>query len=79
VRITGDSVVLQRLASAHWEAVLKALVAEHAERAQSSRAQALLADWERERERFWQVCPKEMVDRLAHPLSDAKAPRRRRA
>jgi glutamate synthase (NADPH/NADH) large chain len=31
----------------------------------------MLADWDRARHRFWQVCPKEMLSRLAHPLSDA--------
>ena len=30
----------------------------------------LLDDWEVEVGKFWQVCPKEMIDRLDHPLSD---------
>ena len=33
----------------------------------------LLDDWDRVRGAFWQVCPKEMVARLAHPLDDAEA------
>jgi glutamate synthase (NADPH/NADH) large chain len=28
----------------------------------------MLADWEGRRAHFWQVCPKEMLSRLAYPL-----------
>jgi glutamate synthase (NADPH) large chain len=69
--VNPDSVVWQRLASAHWEGVLKGLVAEHARETQSKFAARLLNDWELERGKFWQVAPKEMLSRLAQPLSDA--------
>ncbi|WP_395645137.1 glutamate synthase large subunit [Terricaulis sp.] len=68
--LNSDSVVAQRIASAHWEGVLKALVEEHTLRTGSPRAAALLATWSAARGRFWQVCPKEMIPRLAHALSD---------
>ena len=32
----------------------------------------LLNDWALERGKFWQIVPKEMLDELAHPLSDAR-------
>jgi glutamate synthase (NADPH/NADH) large chain len=35
-----------------------------------------LIDWRRERDLFWQIVPKEMLARLAHPLSDAAAAQR---
>ncbi len=73
VHINEDTVVYQRLASSHWEGVLKTLVEEHAAETGSIFAQGLLADWDRALTRFWQVCPKEMVHRLAHPLSDRTA------
>jgi glutamate synthase (NADPH/NADH) large chain len=63
-------VVWQRLESAHWEAHLKGLIAEHAKETQSKFAARLISDWSLERGRFWQVAPKEMVDKLEHPLSD---------
>jgi glutamate synthase (NADPH/NADH) large chain len=69
--VNPDSVLWQRLASAHWEKQLKDLVAEHARETQSKFAARLLADWPLERGKFWQVAPKEMVARLAHPLIDA--------
>ncbi|MFQ5785481.1 MAG: hypothetical protein ACE5H8_11755, partial [Alphaproteobacteria bacterium] len=73
LRINPDSVVYQRLASAHWEDGLKSLVAEHARETDSARARRLIDEWDTARERFWQVCPKEMLARLDHPLSDEAA------
>jgi len=65
-----DSILWQRFASVHWEDVCKSLVEEHARRTDSKWAHTVLADWSHWRKRIWQVCPKEMVTRLAHPLSD---------
>ncbi len=69
-RVNRDSVVITRLASAHWEAVLKALVEEHGHETGSKWASELLAGWDRTRDHFWQVAPKEMLTRLTHPLDD---------
>ena len=68
--VNRDSVIVQRLASAHWEAVVHTLVEEHARETGSKWAAGLLAEWDRTREQLWQVCPKEMLSRLAHPLTD---------
>ena len=68
-RVNPDSVVWQRLATPHWEGVLRDLVEEHGRETQSRFAAQLLLDWERERRRFWQVVPKEMLSRLAQPLT----------
>jgi len=72
-RINADTVVYQRLASRHWENVARELVAAHFQATQSAYAERLLADWELEIGRFWQICAKEMVSRLGHPLSDEAA------
>ncbi|SEA89193.1 glutamate synthase large subunit [Rubrimonas cliftonensis] len=69
-RVNPENVVWQGLASAHWEGVLKALVERHAKETASPRAKELLRTWDEARGRFVQVCPKEMVGRLAAPLSD---------
>ena len=68
--VNDDSVVYQRLASRHWEAVVKDLIAQHAEQTQSSYAAQLLREWDLHVGRFWQVCPKELLTRLAAPLSE---------
>ena len=65
-----DSIVWQRLASSHWEERLLELIGEHAKATDSPWAHSIIDDWDHWREQFWQVCPKEMIDRLDHPLSD---------
>ncbi|HWA63127.1 MAG TPA: glutamate synthase large subunit, partial [Caulobacteraceae bacterium] len=69
----AGSVVWRRLASPHWEGVLKALVAEHARETGSLLADELLRDWPTARTAFWQVCPKEMLGRLEAPLETEEA------
>ncbi|WP_153007008.1 glutamate synthase large subunit [Sphingomonas sanguinis] len=70
-RANPENIVWQRLASAHWEGVLRGLVEEHATRTDSKWSKGLLEDWDRVAGHFWQVCPKEMLTRLAHPLDDS--------
>ena len=72
-RVNPESVVWQGLASAHWEGVLKAMIARHAAETDSPRAKELLRTWEESRGRFVQVCPKEMLSRLERPLREAGA------
>jgi glutamate synthase (NADPH/NADH) large chain len=67
--VNTESVVVQRLASPYWEGVLRSLVAEHAAETASRHAADILRDWDMVRGQFWQVCPKEMISRLAQPLS----------
>ncbi len=67
-----DSIVWQRLESSHWEERLLELIGEHAKATDSPWAHSIIDDWDHWREQFWQVCPKEMIDRLEHPLSDVE-------
>ncbi len=65
-----ESIVWQRLGSEYWEDELKALVMAHAHSTDSKWSRSIIDDWDRRRGEFWQVCPKEMLSRLAQPLSD---------
>jgi glutamate synthase (NADPH/NADH) large chain len=47
---------------------LRSLIVEHERETGSRVAEGVLRDWDLVLGRFWQICPKEMVDRLAHPL-----------
>ncbi len=69
-RANPDSIVWQRLSSAYWETRARALIAEHSVATDSKWSNAILDDWERWRGQFWQVCPREMLSRLAEPLDD---------
>jgi glutamate synthase (NADPH/NADH) large chain len=70
-RVNADTVQWDRIRSAHWDAVLKSLVARHVLETNSRYARMLLHDWSRTIAHFWQVVPKEYVRYLAAPLSDA--------
>ncbi|NQY59467.1 glutamate synthase large subunit [Cognatishimia sp.] len=61
---------------AHWEDQLKTLVERHAAETGSRKAQDILQHWDLEKGNFLQVCPKEMLDKIAHPISveDAAIP-----
>ncbi|MEW4468682.1 glutamate synthase large subunit [Parasphingorhabdus sp. JC815] len=66
----AETIMWQRLESDYWEQHLKSLIKAHHQATDSQWSETILRDWDRWRERFWQVCPKEMTSRLAHPLSD---------
>ena len=69
-RANGESIVWQRVSTAHWDAVLRAEVEAHAAATDSRWSRGLLEDWDRIVGDFWQVIPKEMLTRLSHPLAD---------
>ncbi|WP_417604561.1 glutamate synthase large subunit [Primorskyibacter flagellatus] len=53
----------------HWVDELKLLVQRHADETQSRRALDILQHWDVELANFVQICPKEMLNKIAHPLS----------
>ncbi len=75
-RINEDSVIYQRIETDHWEALVKDLIQQHQQETQSRFAERLLIDWSKERAKLWQVVPKEMLDRLEHPVTRAAAEQR---
>ncbi len=66
--LNPDSVVWQRVETAHYQDLLHEMIEEHRAETGSAFAGELLAQWDVELPRFWQVVPKEMVNRLAYPL-----------
>ena len=68
--INAESLVTCAVGHAHWEAQLKTLIEAHAAETGSQLAARILGNWEAERANFLQVCPKEMLIHLPHPLSD---------
>ncbi|MCL3881509.1 glutamate synthase large subunit [Marivita sp. GX14005] len=64
-----ESLVTCPVTVPHWEAQLKDLIARHEAETGSSKAQDILQNWDLELGNFIQVCPKEMLDKIAHPLT----------
>ncbi|PKU23432.1 glutamate synthase large subunit [Telmatospirillum siberiense] len=67
-QVNTDTVVFQRVETEHWEGILRTLIQEYVHETHSPHAEEILAHWERERDKFWQVVPKEMLNRLAYPV-----------
>ena len=67
-RINTGSVVYQRIETPHWENLVRGLIAEHVRETQSRFAEQVLVNWRKEKARFWQIVPKEMLERLEHPV-----------
>ncbi|SNS79923.1 glutamate synthase large subunit [Antarctobacter heliothermus] len=51
-----------------WEDQLKGLVERHMEETGSRKATDILQNWDLEKAHFIQICPKEMLDKIPHPL-----------
>ncbi|MFN3447928.1 MAG: glutamate synthase large subunit [Roseococcus sp.] len=69
-RVNPDTLLWQRLASAHWEGELRRLIERHVAETGSRHAARILNDWETERARFWHVVPKEYAKYLPRPMSE---------
>jgi len=69
IRLNEDFVICQRLEVAHYAKILEDLLTEHVGMTQSAQAQRILADFETEKQFFWQVVPKEMLDKLDVPVT----------
>ena len=54
----------------HWVQELKGLIERHVSETGSKRGADILQNWDRSLASFVQICPKEMLDKLAAPLSN---------
>jgi glutamate synthase (NADPH/NADH) large chain len=68
-RVNRDMVICQRIEVEHYAQQLKALITLHHKHTQSQVAERILADFDREMRQFWQVVPREMLDKLEVPVT----------
>ncbi|MBU2956250.1 glutamate synthase large subunit [Paracoccus sp. 1_MG-2023] len=71
--INPESLVTCPVTQDHWETELKTLIERHLKETGSQRADDILSNWDREKGNFLQVCPKEMLQRLPHPIAEDTA------
>ncbi len=69
-RLNEDSVTVQRLPGGYYDSLVYDLIARHIRETQSRYAEQLLLDWEMEKAKFWLIVPKDMLDKLEHPLRE---------
>ncbi|XOY57587.1 MAG: glutamate synthase large subunit [Rhodobacterales bacterium] len=70
--INMESLVTCPVTVAHWHDQLKGLIERHAQETGSRKAADILQHWDMEKAHFVQVCPKEMLIHLKHPLTIAQ-------
>jgi len=68
-KVNPESVVLQRPETEFWIKFLKNLIFDHFKKTNSIFAKKLLDNFEKEIINFFQVCPKEMLDKLDKPIT----------
>ncbi|KGJ22144.1 glutamate synthase large subunit [Paracoccus sanguinis] len=68
--VNAETLVSCPVTTPHWESQLKGLIERHAAETGSRRAADIVADWDRERAHFVQLCPREMLPHLKHPLAE---------
>ncbi|MTH76544.1 glutamate synthase large subunit [Paracoccus aestuariivivens] len=68
--INAETLILCPVTQAHWEAELKGLIERHYKETNSRRASDILQNWAEEKAYFLQVCPKEMLPHLKHPIAE---------
>jgi glutamate synthase (NADPH/NADH) large chain len=68
-RVNQDMVLFQRIQVDHYADELRSLLTRHFNHTQSRFAERLLADFEREVKEFYQIVPREMLDKLAMPVT----------
>lgn len=68
--VNAETLILCPVTQPHWEAELKGLIERHQKETGSRRASDILQNWEQEVQRFIQVCPREMLPHLKHPIAD---------
>ncbi|SHL09341.1 glutamate synthase (NADPH) large subunit [Roseovarius marisflavi] len=70
--INRETLVSCAVTEPHWEAEVKGLIERHVEETGSRKAQDILQYWDIEKANFLQLCPIEMLDKLAYPLGHNK-------
>ena len=69
-RANPETIVLRRIGSAWWEGRLRGLIETHVAMTDSRWGASVLEDWGSYVGKFWQVVPREMLERLEQPLED---------
>ncbi len=68
VRINLNDVIYQQRMTNYWEKFLLDNIIEHYQKTSSDHAKFLIENWEKEKFCFWQVIPKEMINKFEQPV-----------
>ena len=65
-----ETIVWQKLETDYWKNNLKNLVQKHYHETNSEVSKKIINNFEQEIKNFYQVCPKEMIDKLENPITN---------
>ena len=68
LRINLETVIYQHQMTPYWEKILKSMIEDHYNKTQSLYAKNILNSWEKEKLCFWQIIPKEMINKFEKPV-----------
>jgi len=68
LRINLDDVFYQQQMTPYWEDILKNKITAYYAETNSQHAKDILDNWERDKFLFWQIIPKEMVNKFEQPV-----------
>ena len=68
LRINLDDVFYQQQMTPHWEGVLYDKIQHYFKETNSQHAKEILDNWDRNKYLFWQIIPKEMVNKFEEPV-----------
>ena len=68
LRINLDDVFYQQQMTSYWEDVLKNKITTYHNETNSQHAKNILDNWDRDKYLFWQIIPKEMVNKFEEPV-----------
>ena len=71
-RVNPETVVWQRIETQYWKNFLKKLISMHFKETNSKNSKNILENFIIELTNFYQVCPKEMLNKLDNPISNKK-------
>ena len=69
VMVNDETLVSCPVTVDHWENQLRNLIERHVAETGSQKAADILQKWDVEKHNFIQICPKEMLVHIPHPLS----------
>ena len=69
-KVNPETIIWQKLETKFWKNELKKLLQKHYEETSSEVSKKIIENFDQEIIKFYQVCPKEMLDKLENPITN---------
>ena len=69
-KVNPETLVWQRLETKYWKSYLSNLIKQHFVETNSKVSEKIIKNFDQELNNFYQVCPKEMLNKLVNPITN---------